>query len=294
LKDSFASQRPSNSLLTIALVGSLLALSGIALLGAVPAAHASPTLVGSNTSWCNGCSSVSATVSVGSPGQVLVVELYDSSSLTHAVTDTFSSTFTSAVSTPEGTGVLQVLTASAAGSGPDTVTASIGGGGSPGLSLYVYVVSGVTVSGAQTTSGGGLSCSTPPSGCTTDYSTSPITPASGSFVTAIVLDRSSPSSFTPGAGFTGVASGDFFSTFSEYQFSSGASTTFPASGTCSFSCMADSWSELGIALPPAPTVVGGVPEFPLGFALLVALALPLVLLARRWTLAEPRFRRAPA
>lgn len=228
----------------------------------VPSAHAA-SVVASGDSGCGGlsapsCGSPSVDVSIGAPGQSLVVAVSTHAGPAPTLSDTAGTRFTLFSSNnyaPEGLYV-EVYYGTAKASGSDTVSVSYSSNPLT-AGLYVYVVSGITNSSAKFVTGtGGV---TQKQSTWTDITNTTLTYPSGAFVLGIDQDESNVA-FTPTTSFTSLttgSSGDPFSMAESLSPSSSSTTNFPVgASTANTGGLAPTYLEVGVAFPSLPATLG--------------------------------------
>jgi hypothetical protein len=262
-------------------------------------AMSSAIIVQQSNAGCSGSScSVSVTLNSIVPGDLLVVGVASTGNLV-AVTDSqalfkgFSETLVDGdcyTQLPESCAVVFAEVSPSGGSDTitDDVNPCVGCNTVTLVDLYVYELSGVSYpSGSVGRSAGfGDGCYAP---CTDSISTSgsPLPYVPGDFLLAIIADSNGGSTMlSPAAGFMQSTqnSGDKFG-FAEHSIPlASSSTSFQASiqgiGTPAVGPLP--WAEVGVLIPASGGSLG-VPEFPLGLALLFALLFPALLVLRKKT-----------
>jgi len=162
------------------------------------------------------------------------------------------------------------------GGGADTITVTFSG--SPSwVALQYQEISGVSTSGVVTTSG-----SASQSNCATGLTSFSLT--SQSFVPGSVLVGSYATDYqkgpyaapTAGSTFTTQVDSHVYEGFDEYSTTASSPNTWPASNA-SGACL---WTGVGAAFATAAPFALQVPQFPVGLSLLLALALPAMVIMR--------------
>ena len=255
-------------------------------------ANTGTAIVQQNNAGCTSCSSVSVSFAspVTSGDEIIVLAAANYGSIPFpnpTITDTLSLPFGPGPGACYGGACVSLFFATATSGGPEKITATLFTALSS-IDVYIYEVSGVSSPVGFPSNGSGPGCTTPP--CTDYFATSSRSYGSGDILLAVIADQNGgSSSLTTGAGFNQSPqnSGDKVG-FAEYSLPTVSSTTdYPASvtgrGPPPSGGPSGTWVEFGIDLPALPRP-SGVPQFPnatLQPLLLIALLLPVLLIARK-------------
>jgi hypothetical protein len=229
----------------------------ILLLAPLPLVHASSGVIQQSAGGCaqTGCGYIPPiTVSFPSSvtaGDVIVVAIGAELGVVVSVSDTLGSTFTQALSNSVAlSGFLTMYTyiyyATLSSGGSDNVSVMLSSSDMQ-AGVYIYEVSGVTVTGLTTETGTGT-CSSSPCSISTSSSASF---SSGALLLGMVgtVVYSTP---TPGSGFalySGSNSG--LAAFGGYAESATGGVTSPTNFPFTFSSSSMTWAEVGVALEPS-------------------------------------------
>lgn len=296
----------------ISIVVAVLALILVVVVAYVPNAMASSLAQqSSGSTTCTFPTPCTATAPFTSPvasGDVVVVAIWDADGAPTSVTDSRSSSYSLLASSSAESITASIYAATLASSGSDTVTVTDSGGSSQRLVVSIFEVGGVTTAQAQASDGSG-GCASACSASAVSTSSS-VTFAPGSFLLAAMVCLNC--TFSGGTGFTFSQPDSSFAF--EYATSGVSSPTdFPASFTTS---NFQGWGEAGVAFQPPsttttntmsttttsstttttsatttmtsatatntdPVTTNGVPQFPLGLGVLIAIAVPLLVAMKR-------------
>lgn len=208
-------------------------------------------------------------------GEVIVVAIIATDLTLDSVTDTQGLTYTATPPSCFDPVYCAYIDYAASTGGTDTITAKLTGSGTYALDVYVYDVSGVTVSGAGTAMGSAV-------GTANAATSTSLTFQSGAFLLGVVWTDNSATIAPGAAGFSASPCATCNAGNFAEQSTGGvaSSTNFPIT----FS--AREWAEAGLALEPAPSPPPpSIPEYPLGLPLLATLtAIAYAVIKRRTTI----------